>query len=241
MLALRIARVPRKRQHSVMNHSTRRKVGEAHLACRGALTHIVRQLRHRGKLQVYCANKDGILLNVGCGTLIRDGWINVDYEPIEGRSFYLDALDPFPLRSGSVNHIHCEHFLEHLEYHDALRFLAESHRVLQPNGTMRIIVPDAEKYMQAYVADDREFFDKLVNLGNHEEPLKPKIRVCNQMFRMWGGHKFAWDFEALDIAARSAGFSKVLLSSHNDSGSRYAIDGQDWWRPFESLYVNLDA
>jgi len=225
--------------NAVMDRSTRRRAGGVYYASRALLTHLARQLRHRGSLKSHCAGKSDLLLNIGCGALIPEGWVNVDYQPTPGRSFYFDALDPLPLDDSTVRHIHCEHFLEHIEHRDALKFLADCHRVLNANGTMRIIVPDVERYMRAYVADDREFFERLVNLGGHAEPLRPKNMVCNQMFRMWGDHRFAWDLESLEVAARSVGFSDIRRSSHNDVEPAYAIDGQDWWRPFESLYANL--
>src|SRR5262249_29053385 len=140
--------------------------------------------RYRNRLAGHCVGKKDILLHVGCGATINEGWLNIDYSPVDG-SFYFDALDPLPLSSASVKHIHCEHFLEHLEHRDSLLFLRECHRVLIPQGTMRVIVPDAEKYMRAYVANDQEFFEKLVNLGGHSEPLHPKNRVVNHSFRMW--------------------------------------------------------
>jgi len=47
----------------------------------------------------------------------------------------------------AVAHIHTEHFLEHLEYSDGQNFLRECYRVLEIGGTMRVVVPDSEKYM----------------------------------------------------------------------------------------------
>jgi hypothetical protein len=89
-----------------------------------------------------------------------------------GDHFILMRLTRY--HSGSVQHVHCEHFLEHLERRDSLELLTECHRVLDSAGTMRIIVPDSEKYMRAYVADDQEFFAPLVHLGGHQEALKPR-------------------------------------------------------------------
>jgi hypothetical protein len=103
---------------------------------------------------------------------------------------------------------------------------------------MRVIVPDAERYMRAYCQNDDGFFAKLEHLGGAIEPLKPKNMVCNHSFRMGGDHRFAWDLETLDTAAKKSGFT-ASRSSINDVEAELRIDGQDWWRPFESLYVNL--
>jgi predicted SAM-dependent methyltransferase len=168
-----------------------------------------------------------------------EGWVNIDYEPRTEKSFYFDALDGLPIADNSVRHIHCEHFLEHLEFADAVLFLGECYRVLEPSGSMRIIVPDAERYMRAYCDNDEQFFAKLINLGNHPEPLIPKNRVCNHSFRFWGLHRFAWDFETLEHTARDLKFAQIVRSQLNNIEPDYRIDGQDWWRPLESLYANL--
>ena len=40
---------------------------------------------------------------------------------------------------------------EHIEPREELpRFLGDCHRALEPGGVLRIIVPDAERYLQAY-------------------------------------------------------------------------------------------
>jgi hypothetical protein len=100
---------------------------------------------------------------------------------------------------------------------------------------MRIIVGDIEKYVRAYAAGDTAFFDRLRHLGGAVTPLTTKAMVCNQTFRLGGVNKFAWDFETLEQAALTNGFSQVARSTINDAPPDLAIDGQDWWRPFEAL------
>lgn len=177
-----------------------------------------------------------IKLNIGCGAIIRDGWVNVDVYPHAG-AFYLDVRNGLPLDSDQVTHIHCEHFLEHLSFDDAERFIRDCRRVLAPRGTMRIIVPDAAKYITAYCQNDTAFFGSLSGLGNASESLDTPIKVINQMFRMGGDHKFAWDFDTLLKIARAAGFSDVVKSSFGDMPESLAIDGTDEWRRIESLYA----
>ena len=218
--------------------STQRRIQSLRRSSNDFISHLWRQVSHGRQLEQYCKGKTDLLLNVGCGESVRAGWVNIDYAPHNG-AFYYDALDRIPIADGTVRHIHCEHFLEHLTHDDAAAFLKECLRVLVPAGTMRIIVPDAERYMRAYCADDTEFFQKLEHLGGSVEPLRPKNMVCNQAFRMGGDHLFGWDFETIDGAARRAGFATVLRSSINDVPDAFKIDGQDWWRPIESIYVNL--
>jgi predicted SAM-dependent methyltransferase len=178
-----------------------------------------------------------LLINFGAGSLQDSAWINVDIEPQEN-AYFADLRDPLPLRDGCAAHIHCEHFLEHLSYHYAKLFLAECCRALQPGAIMRIIVPDAGKYLRAYAAGDRTFFESLSDLGNPAQPFRTPIEIINQMFRMAGAHMFAWDLETLRLAVEEAGFASLELSQRGAMQGRYDVDGHEWWREAESLYCN---
>lgn len=188
-------------------------------------------------LKKACENKKNILINIGCGDLGREGWINIDAVKRPG-IFRWNVLNGLPLESGSVEHIHMEHFLEHLEFGSGIELLEECYRVLRPSGTIRIIVPDAGKYMNSYSVNDADFFTKLNRLGGAAEELPTKAAVCNQSFHMGGDHKFGWDFETLQFACGKVGLNNIERSELNNIEERYALDGQDWWRPLESLYVN---
>lgn len=216
--------------------STRACLRNAQVAIRRCWSDLFKELVHGRDLRNHCRGKTGILLHIGCGELVQPGWVNVDFEARPG-VLYFNMLNPFPIEDGTVAQIHAEHFLEHLEYDDAVRFLSECHRVLKTQGRMRIVVPDVEKYMRAYVTNDEAFFERLNALGGASEPLPTKAAICNQMFRMGGDHRFAWDFETLEHVARQVGFSSIKKSHHNDSDVPNCIDAQDWWRPFESLYA----
>jgi hypothetical protein len=55
---------------------------------------------------------------------------------------------------------------------------------------------------------------------------------------MGGDHKFAWDFDTLRKEVLQAGFSSASRSSQGEIEAEFCIDGNDWWRGLESLYVN---
>lgn len=205
----------------------------------------VRALTHETASQIFarypsCESAEAtgsLLLNIGCGDLFRSNWINLDYSPKRG-VHYLNAINGLPFPSGVARHIHCEHFLEHLDFSDARGFLTECYRVLVKGGTIRLILPDAEKYLLAYVKRDSEFFMALRDLGHARDPLRTRMQVINQMFRMGGDHKFAWDFETLSTVLMEVGFTEVRRSAHGEIEPHLNIDGTDWWRSWESLYVN---
>lgn len=172
-------------------------------------------------------------LNIGCGKSERPGWIGIDLAPGPGAIAW-DVTWGLPFPTGSVSAIHCEHFLEHLDYPvDAQFFLRECRRVLAPGASLRLIVPDARKYLMAYSRSDDAFFSSLSDLGGAQDRFQTEIQIINQMFRMGGDHLYAYDLKTLTLLLRESGFDSVQESTQGAS----AADLPESWRPLESLYV----
>ncbi len=78
-------------------------------------------------------------LNLGCGTDIRSGWINLDQADLDGVDVVHSITDfPLPFESDSLSEIVCQDVLEHVDYPLVLK---ELHRILEPGGTISIRVP----------------------------------------------------------------------------------------------------
>ena len=186
--------------------------------------------------------RHGLLVQLGSGSYIQPGWINIDCYPYSTVDLIGDLNDPLPFDTASVKAIFTEHFLEHLPYKEACRLLSECHRVLAPGGRLRIVVPDGEKILKAYAAGDRWLLD----IANSEEwrivrseigrPFATPMEVVNEVCRQSGEHKFLYDFETLALILASANFSKIERSSLLTSPlPELQIDQK--WRGQESLYV----
>lgn len=79
-------------------------------------------------------------LNLGCGTDIKKGWINLDSAPIEGVDIVHDInVLPLPFPDNSLDEILCQDIIEHIPEYVPL--LKELHRILAPEGLLRIRVP----------------------------------------------------------------------------------------------------
>lgn len=127
-------------------------------------------------------------LNLGCGSQVVDGWINVDYSlgarmtKIPGfaalnrhlRLFDLrwdprvelhDLRRTFPWNSNSAAVVYSSHTLEHMTREEGRRFLQECLRVLTPGGTIRILVPDLSLLVMDYVRRATRAEDFLEGIG----------------------------------------------------------------------------
>lgn len=126
----------------------------------------------------------GVLANIGCGPTGLPKWINIDLLPAPGVTVRFDCRRRLPMGDGSCRGIHVEHFFEHLESRlERPRFLADCLRCLEPEGVLRIVVPDARKYLEAYVSPGWEQMNALT--GGDVVPEKAydaKIELVNHTF-----------------------------------------------------------
>ena len=78
-------------------------------------------------------------LNLGSGTDIRPGYVNLDIAPLPGVDVVHDLAElPLPFETGSFDEVLCKDVLEHLDYAPVLR---ELHRVLRRGGRLVVEAP----------------------------------------------------------------------------------------------------
>lgn len=82
-------------------------------------------------------------LHLGCGTDIREGWINLDARRLPGVDVVAD-LDrcrntPLPFPDNSIDEFLASHVFEHLRY--PLGFMQELHRIAKPGAVAVFRVP----------------------------------------------------------------------------------------------------
>jgi predicted SAM-dependent methyltransferase len=190
------------------------------------------------------AQLDNQLLNLGSGGRGKPGWINVDVMPAPGVTCTFDCRKRLPFADHSARGIYTEHFFEHIDYtEEAPYFLSECYRVLQPGGVLRIVVPDAEKYIRAYCEAGWDSLSRVRGLdAQHfdtyaECRYNTKMELLNEVFRQAFEHKFAYDFDTLAFLLHKYGFSRVVKQSYGCSLlADLCIDQER--RQSESLYVD---
>ena len=114
-------------------------------------------------------------LNLGCGQIRPEGWINADSSmntmlqklPLGkwiARSLGSVIFDTSNvvymnlnkrwrhIPDTSVEVVYASHLFEHLELESSKLFLAEAYRTLKPNGSIRLVMPDLYAHCKEYVA-----------------------------------------------------------------------------------------
>ena len=79
-------------------------------------------------------------LHLGCGPNILKGWANIDFLAGNGVTRW-NLTDPLPVKTGTVDFVFTEHFIEHISLAQAQGLLKECHRVLRPGGIVRVSTP----------------------------------------------------------------------------------------------------
>jgi predicted SAM-dependent methyltransferase len=86
---------------------------------------------------------ESIKLNLGCGSDIRPGYLNVDKFPANGDVVQAD-FPVLPFADNSADEAILSHVLEHFGYADGETLCREMLRVLKPTGYAYIEVPDIQ-------------------------------------------------------------------------------------------------
>lgn len=179
-------------------------------------------------------NSTDLKINIGNGPFKHEGWVNVDCcISLERDVVACDLRRRWPLRSGSAKYIFAEHVFEHFGHPDEIgHVLKECYRILKRGGVLRVIVPNAERYLRAYADDDESFVRQV---GGDSAS---KLSVVNVMMRENGFHKYAYDYDELERVLRGAGFKSVTRSYFNGSSHRELnLDFDDSQRDLVSLYA----
>lgn len=149
----------------------------------------------------------GLQLNLGGGPWVEEGWISLDIGAAGYRSLPWDIRRGLPFADATVARVYASHVLEHLDFrHEAPALLVELRRVLEPGGAIRIVVPDVERYLAAYVNRDIEQWAGL-GYAQLPEDMPTRMAMINHVFHQGGEHKFGYDYATLEWMLMSKGLN----------------------------------
>jgi predicted SAM-dependent methyltransferase len=185
-----------------------------------------------------------LLVHLGCGNALLNGWINLDCYPPQQRPgaeiLTLDLRRGLPFADGSVAALFTEHFLEHLPFEIVRRcMLPEIRRSLAPGGWLRLAVPDGEYFVDQYVAARAARAEPIFEYNRQG---KTPMTMLNDIAHAFG-HFFVYDYETLAAILASAGFVAIRRARYADTQVEAfkGRDRNDPWRIAMSLYIEAQA
>jgi SAM-dependent methyltransferase len=142
-----------------------------------------------------------IKLNLGCGKMRWEGWINIDFE----HGDVVSDLRHLDLPSGYANAAAAIHVIEHFYYWEIPAILQEWYRVLKPGGKLILELPCMDKvigYMHSMI--------------KCRQPFSPGMT----WFALWGDpkyedplmvHKWGYTRDMLTKLVTDAGFANAEI------------------------------
>jgi len=170
-------------------------------------------------------------LNWGCGDHTAPGWINSDIKNDPGIDLVCDIRDGLPIEDASLDYVVSIHALPEIPYEELVPTLEELRRVLKPDGVLRLALPDLDKGIRAYLANDRDYF---VVPDEDAASIGGKL-VTQILWYGWSRTIFTLDFT--EELLRKAGFREVMVCSFGETKSRFSEIVQLDLRERESFFV----
>lgn len=144
-------------------------------------------------------------LQVGCGPKhLRPNWWNTDLRAFKGLDEALDATKPWRW-TDTLDHVYAEHFLEHLDLEDAVKFLTNAGRALRVGGHIRLSTPGLEWVMRSHYRYDPDPAEQVLDT----------LRT-NRAFHGWG-HQFLYSRSMLDWLFTSLNYDNVRFCEYGKS------------------------
>ena len=134
-------------------------------------------------------------------------WLTVD--TARGADVRWNLGRGIPIANSCVQKIYTSHFLEHLEYRDAMKVLRECHRVLMPGGEISVCVPTIEPWIRAYLSGV-EVKPRSEWANPHFADSGTPLDQVNYIAYYGGEHKLMFDDAFLEGVLRKAGFREVF-------------------------------
>ena len=93
-----------------------------------------------------------VKINFGCGWEQKlPGWINVDLKVEAAPDVIANLARDLPFASACADFIFTESFIEELPLAQGRHFLRECRRIIKPDGVMRLLTADLEKFARTYL------------------------------------------------------------------------------------------
>lgn len=207
------------------------------------------------------------VLNVGGINIIKDNWRSLDFHSkhynypllLIDYKINLEEKKRWSIENNSYDLVYCSNLLEHLSPKTSEFTLKEIHRILKPNGGLRIAVPnmdlalyhygdeewwkihfpemdweDAFLYFFASALLGKLDYDKNIELDYYINQITDKSQEDNP-----GNHRNWFTFKKIKRLLEEAGFAKIEKSQYRQSRfTEFCRKGIDETGKELSLYVD---
>ncbi|GAB6283481.1 MAG: hypothetical protein STSR0008_22540 [Ignavibacterium sp.] len=185
-------------------------------------------------------------INLGCGPVQPDGWVNVDYalgarlskiplfnfindkikmldldenrKPRKwSKETYIHNLNrKFSWNDQSIDTIYCSHTLEHFSKQEGKFILQECFRVLKADGILRIVVPDLKSFVMEYVDGNIKADEFLEKIGVLYEKKRNPLKNLFVPITQFP-HRCMYDTNTLLEILNAIGFSAEIKKPFTSS------------------------
>jgi predicted SAM-dependent methyltransferase len=200
------------------------------------------------KLRRYLADTDRVRVMLGAGPCAREGWLPTDITPSRRDVVYLDARKRLPFEDGSVDLIHTEHLIEHIDFAAGQHLLRECNRILRPGGRLRVSTPDYERVLALAARPLDPRLAEMVRSDNAlngvpADKLDDPTFVVNRLFSDYA-HRFLYSEQLLTRCMTEAGLAEVRRHDVGESDEPelrgLEMHGErigEEWNQFQSLIL----
>ena len=128
-------------------------------------------------------------INLACGAklCLLPGWENVDFQNSGRKVKSMNLIKRLKYNNESIDVIYHSQFIEHLTFDQGLFFLKECYRILKKGGVMRIVTPDLENQVLAYISLLRELKNNPKTEANRLKYQWIKLEILDQLSRNQSG------------------------------------------------------
>jgi predicted SAM-dependent methyltransferase len=155
---------------------------------------------------------NGLKVHLGAGPINIQGWLNIDARQAPHIHIVTEVLELNEFSNGSISEIYMCHVLEHFSLQEVDSLVAKFHEKLTKGGILRLSVPDFDKLVTVYQAEENDLSTiKMALMGGQDYE--------------FNFHKAVFNEKSLRDTLTSAGYGDIQLWETEED---FGIDLDDW-------------
>jgi Methyltransferase domain len=172
------------------------------------------------------------LLNFGCGSTFHQDWINVDLVASSLEVQAYDIRKNLPYANEYFDACYSSHVIEHMRKDECYHVITECHRVLKSQGIIRIVVPDLESIVRAYLST----LDRVVSGVKAAESDYDwmTMELLDQLVRSSSGGDMGAYLSNPNISDRDKSFVSSRIGAEAENYWKIELNSKSLWGKIKS-------